>query len=125
MQCLPITLLIAALMGLSSATANAGGQHKQAQLRVSMTIVDSCDVELVRLRSGAAARDARVECSSFMPHQLLLAPLPTTLLDSSAVRLERAAPAQRETGGSLAALSPADAGAFPSVDRVTVATVTF
>lgn len=127
MRCRPITFLMLAMLALlgSSTQASAAEFRKLAQFRISMTLVDSCDVDLAPLRSGAAPEDARVECNSFMPYQSVSAPLPTTPSKPGAARPELLAPPQREAVDYLAALSPADTGLFSSPNTVTVVTVIF
>lgn len=124
MQCRPITLLILALLGLSHAQANAGELRKQAQLRISMTIVDSCDVELVRSRSGAAAEDARVECSTFMPHHSALANQGVPASAPRPAEADSRGPSQSGASADLAAFFPTDLALLTS-GTVTIATVIF
>lgn len=127
MQFRPITFLLLAMLALLGPATQANGTEfrKLAQLRISMTIVDSCDVDLAPLRSGAAPADARVECNSFMPHQLISTPLPEALSNPGTTPPELLAPPQRAAVDSLAAISPADTELLPSPNTVTVVTVIF
>lgn len=127
MQCRPITFLVLVMLALlvPNTQTSAAEFRKLAKFRISMTIVDSCEVDLARQPSGAAAEDARVECSSFMPHQLTSAAFPAAPSKLEADRPERLAFPQQGTMDYLAALSPADAGLFSSPNTVTVVTVTF
>lgn len=120
----PNMLLLVVLMAGSSIQASAAEFRKQAQLRISITIVDSCDVALVRSRSGASADDARVECSTFMPHQLTLAEWRTPSMDRRLTQVDFSDFAQAATAAKLAAPSPDDA-LRTSMGMVTVATVIF
>lgn len=124
MQRRPITVLMVVLLACVPVQASAGEHRKQAQLRISMTIVDSCDVELVRSRPGAAAEAARVACSTFMPHQSIMAKPPALAADRRPAQANSPGPAQPATVTDLSALSAGDLP--PSyTDTVLVATVTF
>lgn len=71
MQVRPFVLPLAVFTALAASSAlhaDAGGLHrKPAQLRISVTLVDSCEIELPGTPDSGAT--AQVECSEFMPHQ--------------------------------------------------------
>lgn len=82
MQYRPIMLPLAALAMLATMSAlraeGGGRQHRQAQLRISLTVVDSCDIRLLTHGAPGRGEAAQVDCSGFMPHQLVLdTPEPT------------------------------------------------
>ncbi len=64
-----LVILVLALAITPALQADAGNASRQAQLRISLTIIDSCDIVLAA-DDARPSRDARVECSGFMPHQL-------------------------------------------------------
>lgn len=123
MQRRPNMLLIVALLAVCSMPASAAGFRKQAQLRISMTIVDSCEVALAGSGSGTTA-EARVQCSTFMPHQSTSAELRTQSADPGLTTAESRTFLALAPPAYLAALSPHDALRGAS-GRVTVATVIF
>ncbi|WP_411832565.1 hypothetical protein [Pseudoxanthomonas mexicana] len=113
-------VLLAATLLLPALTATAANQRKQAQLRISLTLVDGCDIRLPA-DPGAAGQDTRVECSDDLPHHFALQPPPRASA-GNAPGDGRPAPSREEP--RAASLPEASPGAVAN-GEVTVAVVTF
>jgi hypothetical protein len=121
---LPVGAL--ALLAMASASpADANGQSRQAELRISLTVVDSCDIALPARQAGPSDA-ADVDCSAFMPHQLAVTPWTPPdgrAVDAMPDTTLQAFPHERD-----ASRLAADAAAFPTeprADRIRIATITF
>jgi hypothetical protein len=115
-----------ALLAMASASpADANGQNRQAELRISLTVVDSCDIALPAQPAGQSDA-AHVDCSAFMPHQLAVTPwTPSNARPADAMpdATLQAFPHERDAG-----LFPAEAAPFPAdprTDQIRIATITF
>jgi hypothetical protein len=113
LRVIPLLLAFAALTAWSPLQA---GERQQATLRISLTIVDGCDIQLPEAPEQADG-NTRVECNDSVPHRLQV--------DAPHSRRAKAAGADggsREVSDDIAQLETA---ALAGHDDVTVAVVTF
>jgi hypothetical protein len=118
-----ILSLVLTAAALAAVPVDAGGL-RQAQLRISLSIVDSCDIALVPAEPAdegtrTAPATAQVQCSDGMPHQLQLA-----RPDQAPVT----APADDASAPQTSGLEKTPQGPATTTDdglQVSIATVTF
>lgn len=66
---LPLAALIAAAAMVSLSADASGLRQKQAMIRISLTVLDNCEIELASHTGPPSPDGIQVACSDFMPYR--------------------------------------------------------